>query len=83
MRFAPEELGDPPGGLLHALQGAGDPVASPQITGAHAWIDCTPLHELEGGDHVIVIAQVLRLRAGTGQPLIFHRGQLGAYRQAA
>lgn len=56
---------------------------SPQIAGAHAWIDCTPLHELEGGDHVIVIAQVLRLQAGTGQPLIFHRGQLGAYRQAA
>ncbi|TDD89190.1 flavin reductase [Saccharopolyspora karakumensis] len=56
---------------------------SPQITGAHAWIDCKTVHELEGGDHVIVIAEVLRLHAGTGQPLIFHRGRLGAYRQAA
>ncbi|MEV4647218.1 flavin reductase family protein [Saccharopolyspora sp. NPDC049357] len=54
---------------------------SPQIAGAHAWIDCKPLHELEGGDHVIVVAEVLRLEAGHGQPLIFHRGQLGTYQQ--
>ncbi|MEB3366545.1 flavin reductase family protein [Saccharopolyspora mangrovi] len=54
---------------------------SPQITGAHAWIDCAPRHELEGGDHVIVVAEVLRLEAGHGQPLIFHRGQLGTYQQ--
>lgn len=52
---------------------------NPQITGAHAWIDCKTLHELEGGDHVIVVAEVLRLEAGHGRPLIFHRGQLGAY----
>jgi 3-hydroxy-9,10-secoandrosta-1,3,5(10)-triene-9,17-dione monooxygenase reductase component len=53
----------------------------PQINGAHAWIDCRTLHELEGGDHVIVIAEVLRLEAGTGEPLIFHRGRLGSCRE--
>ncbi|GAA2804899.1 flavin reductase family protein [Saccharopolyspora taberi] len=52
----------------------------PQITGAHAWIDCRTAQELEGGDHVIVIAEVQRLQAGTGDPLIFHRGRLGGYR---
>lgn len=55
----------------------------PQIAGAHAWIDGTVVRELEAGDHVIVIAEVLRLRAGDGHPLIFHRGRLGAYRAPA
>ncbi|MDI2027654.1 flavin reductase family protein [Saccharopolyspora sp. TS4A08] len=52
---------------------------TPQITGAHAWIDCKTVQELEGGDHVIVVAEVLRLQAGGGRPLIFHRGRLGGY----
>lgn len=55
----------------------------PQITGAHAWIDCRTVQELEGGDHLIVIAEVLRLQAGHGTPLIFHRGQLGTYHAPA
>lgn len=55
----------------------------PQITGAHAWIDCKAVQELQGGDHVIVIAEVLRLQAGSGHPLVFHRGRLGAYRAPA
>lgn len=55
------------------------PDGTPQITGAHAWIDCTIVRELEGGDHLIVIAEVRRLEAGGGEPLIFHRGRLGGY----
>lgn len=50
---------------------------TPHISGAHAWIDCTTVRELEGGDHLIVIAEVRRLEAGGGTPLVFHRGQLG------
>ncbi|QUH02083.1 flavin reductase family protein [Saccharopolyspora erythraea] len=53
---------------------------TPKISGAHAWIDCRTVQELEGGDHVIVIAEVLRLDAGGGEPLVFHRGRLGGYR---
>lgn len=56
---------------------------SPQIAGAHAWVDCKSVQEFEAGDHVIVIAEVLRLEAGHGQPLIFHRGRLGAYHEPA
>ena len=56
---------------------------TPQISGAHAWIDCKAVQELQGGDHVIVIAEVLRLQAGSGHPLVFHRGRLGAYRAPA
>lgn len=55
--------------------------STPQIAGAHAWIDCRTAQELEGGDHVIVIAEVRRLDAGGGRPLVFHRGRLGGYRE--
>lgn len=54
---------------------------TPQISGAHAWIDCRTVRELEGGDHLIVIAEVRRLNAGGGQPMVFHRGRLGGYRE--
>jgi 3-hydroxy-9,10-secoandrosta-1,3,5(10)-triene-9,17-dione monooxygenase reductase component len=54
---------------------------SARITGAHAWIDCHVTLELDGGDHVIVLARVVRMDTGTGEPLVFHKGQLGGYRQ--
>ena len=56
---------------------------SVRITGAHAWIDFDATLELDGGDHVIVLARVIRMDTGTGEPLVFHKGQLGAYRQPA
>jgi hypothetical protein len=33
--------------------------------------------EHDGGDHVLVVASVLGLRVGSGEPLIFHRGRIG------
>jgi flavin reductase (DIM6/NTAB) family NADH-FMN oxidoreductase RutF len=54
---------------------------SPRITGAHAFIDCDITHELDGGDHVIVIARVLQMETGHGEPLVFHKGRLGGIRQ--
>lgn len=53
---------------------------NPLISGAHAWIECRIARELDGGDHDIVIAEVCHLEAGDGEPLVFHRGRLGAYR---
>lgn len=55
-------------------------LGTPQITGAHAWIDCDLTQELDGGDHVIVVARVLRMASGWGDPLVFHKGRLGGYR---
>jgi len=54
---------------------------SPRIDGAHAFVDCEVTHELDGGDHVIVIARVLQMDAGHGEPLVFHQGRLGGIRQ--
>lgn len=60
------------------------PDGAPRISGAHAWVDCETLHEWAGGDHLIVIARVRRLITGDGQePLVFHRGRLGGYREPA
>jgi flavin reductase (DIM6/NTAB) family NADH-FMN oxidoreductase RutF len=53
----------------------------PRLAGAHAWIDCEVETELDGGDHVIVIARVLDMDAADGRdPLIFHKGRLGGLR---
>ncbi|MGW8379814.1 flavin reductase family protein [Streptomyces sp. ODS28] len=61
----------------------GSPEGAPRIAGAVAWIDCGWEHELDGGDHVIVIARVRRMAAGPGEPLVFHKGRLGGYRAPA
>ena len=57
------------------------PAGSACITGAHAWIDCEVTHELYAGDHFIVIAQVTHMQAEAGEPLVFHKGRLGSYRE--
>jgi 3-hydroxy-9,10-secoandrosta-1,3,5(10)-triene-9,17-dione monooxygenase reductase component len=56
------------------------PDGAPRINGAVAWIDCELTQELDGGDHLIVIARVLRMSTGPGEPLVFHKGKLGSYR---
>ncbi|MGH3582421.1 MAG: flavin reductase family protein, partial [Mycobacterium sp.] len=56
-------------------------LGSPRITGAHVWVDCHVVQEVDGGDHVIVIAEVHAMDVGDGEPLVFHRGRLGGYRQ--
>lgn len=69
------------GDKFAAVDWHGSADGNPLIAGAHAWIDCRTVQELEGGDHVIVLAEVRRLDAGGGEPLVFHRGRLGGYRE--
>ncbi len=55
------------------------PSGSPVLDGALAWIDCEIAGEAEGGDHVIVLGQVLDLASNGGsRPLLFYRGKFGA-----
>ena len=52
---------------------------SPILVDALASFDCETTSMHDGGDHVIFVGRVLRLRAGTdGRPLLYFRG---AYRQ--
>ncbi|WP_432251664.1 flavin reductase family protein [Streptomyces sp. HNM1019] len=59
------------------------PDGAPRVNSAVAWIDCALEQELDGGDHVIVVARVLRMSTGPGEPLVFHKGRLGGYRDTA
>ena len=52
---------------------------SPILVDALASFDCETISMHDGGDHVIFVGRVLRLRAGVdGRPLLYFRG---AYRQ--
>lgn len=45
----------------------------PLLDGAVAHVECVLAQLLDGGDHKIVLGQVQRARAFTGEPLVFHR----------
>ena len=52
---------------------------TPQLHGALGWIHCTVERELDGGDHLLIIAAVTGMSASGGEPLIFHGGRLGSF----
>ncbi|MGH3861006.1 flavin reductase family protein [Actinokineospora sp.] len=55
------------------------PSGSPRLDGALAWVECEIVGEVEAGDHVIVLGQVLDLASSAGsRPLLFYRGKFGA-----
>ncbi len=48
-----------------------------RLEGALAWLDCR-VHEVHrGGDHSIIVAEVVECDAASGDPLLFYRGSLG------
>jgi flavin reductase (DIM6/NTAB) family NADH-FMN oxidoreductase RutF len=46
----------------------------PLIDGASAWVEARIEAALDGGDHTIFLAHVLRAEHGDEPPLVFHRG---------
>lgn len=51
----------------------------PAIAGCLARFECEKVAEHEGGDHLIVVARVLRAEAREGAPLIFYGGSYGGF----
>ena len=51
---------------------------SPVLADALAWLDCRIREVHEGGDHSIVVGEVVACDAREGEPLVFFRG---AYRR--
>ena len=66
----------PMGGWPHRPGGTGAPI----LEGALAWFECRVWNWLPGGDHSIVVGEVvdLALERPAGEPLLFHAG---AYRR--
>ena len=46
----------------------------PRLTGTAAWLECRPWREYDGGDHVLVLGEVVHHDARPLEPLTFHRG---------
>jgi len=52
---------------------------SPLLEGALAWLECRVRDVFPGGDHSIILAEVLSFETGEGDPLLFFRGGLGGW----
>lgn len=52
---------------------------APVLAGALAWLDCRVEDIHEAGDHFLVVARVMDLEAGGGEPLMFYRGGFGSF----
>jgi flavin reductase (DIM6/NTAB) family NADH-FMN oxidoreductase RutF len=48
---------------------------SPIIAGSLAWIDCRLTEVYPGGDHLILLGEVVALEAAPGDPLLYLRAQ--------
>lgn len=52
------------------------PIGAPVLDGVVAWVDCSLWAEHNGGDHTIVVGEVLDLAADVDRhPLLFYRGK--------
>ena len=52
------------------------PAGSPLIQGALGWMECRFRQAHPGGDHSIIVGEVVGCEAGDGDPLLFFRGSL-------
>ena len=48
----------------------------PVLNDAHAHLECRTWRHYEGGDHEIIIGEVMALAATDTAPLVYHRGRL-------
>lgn len=54
-------------------------VGAPVLAGVTAWVECRLEAVHDGGDHMIVVGQVVDLGVGEGRPLLFYRGGYGRF----
>lgn len=59
-------------GGLEVLEGVG---GLPLLAGTLASFECETESTLDGGDHVLFVGRVRRIRYATGEPLIFNAGR--------
>ncbi len=65
---------------LQAVGWSASDWGTPHLHGSLAWFDCRIEQQFTAGDHVVVIASVLDMAPGEGNPLIFHGGRFGTFR---
>ena len=52
---------------------------APVLDGAAAFVDCRVRELVDGGDHVIVLGEVVAAGATGAEPLAYHRGRYGGF----
>jgi flavin reductase (DIM6/NTAB) family NADH-FMN oxidoreductase RutF len=60
---------------IPVTQGLGD---APLVDGCAARLECLHAAHHDGGDHLIVVGEVLRVAASDRSPLLYHRGRYAA-----
>lgn len=70
-RFAEGERED----RFVALEWRAEVTGSPVLARSLAWVDCRVRDVHEGGDHSIVVGEVVACGARSGEPLVFYRGE--------
>jgi flavin reductase (DIM6/NTAB) family NADH-FMN oxidoreductase RutF len=58
------------------------PTGAPLLRGTLAYLDCAVRQVLPGGDHSIVIGEVLSAETHEGAPLVYYRRQWGTFTPA-
>lgn len=54
---------------------------APELAGIHAWIGLRVRELVRGGDHVVVVGDVVGARQGVGRPLTYHDRTFGTHQQ--
>jgi flavin reductase (DIM6/NTAB) family NADH-FMN oxidoreductase RutF len=70
-RFSEPEVQD----RFRGLETMDGPMGSPILLGSMAWLECRVKEVVPGGDHSIILGEVLEGEALGGEPLIFLRGR--------
>jgi flavin reductase (DIM6/NTAB) family NADH-FMN oxidoreductase RutF len=53
---------------------------SPLLEGCLGWLECRVWQVFPGGDHSVIVGEVVGCGASEGDPLLFFRGELGGLR---
>jgi 3-hydroxy-9,10-secoandrosta-1,3,5(10)-triene-9,17-dione monooxygenase reductase component len=69
-----------PGGTpFNSLQTEAGAGGVPLLPGCLAYFECRMTHRYPGGDHDMLIGEVLNFRDIGGEPLLFYRGRFGRF----
>jgi flavin reductase (DIM6/NTAB) family NADH-FMN oxidoreductase RutF len=86
--FGVNVLGADQAGLAAAFARKGDKFAgvewraddgAPRLLGSPGWLACTVAQLVDGGDHVVVLGDVVRADAAGGPPLTYHARTFGTH----
>ena len=66
-------------GRFQGLETLDAPMGSPLLPGSLAWLECRVHQVHEGGDHSIIVGEVLECELLGGDPLLFFRRELKGF----